>query len=668
MKIHQIVRGLVPLFFVVLANAAWATDSLPPVDSFFQNPDKTLAVLSPKGNYVAYVTTTKDGAQSIEFRETANLNKGDAVINTSAGDRILALDWVNENRLVFEIERERAEFVAGTDVVAINRDGSNPIQLMTGNFRYVQEATGSAVKNKMLPWDYRFFGTTHDESDDILVTKLAHGSRLGEISGTRIYRLNTKTQKLNDMLEVTQPANVRDWVVDQNDFPRIAYSEKKEICTVSYLAPESETWSEISSGDCYKHDGIRPFYFESPTSLYVTKNYNGIKSLYRYDLAKKQLASAPFITLQGFDFNGALVMDYPGKKILGIKYDGDAWGTMWLDPKFKEIQHKIDLVLNTTNNFLSCGSDCLNSPAILVKSTSDRQPTKYFIYNVAQNHLVGFAAAFPKIEPKQMGTRDFAYFTARDGMKIPVYYTLPPGKVTGPMPTIVLVHGGPWVRGSSWEWEAEAQFLATRGYVVIQPEFRGSLGFGSAFFKAGWKQWGLTMQDDLADAALWAVKKGWADPKRVGIMGASYGGYATLMGLIKNPEIFRCGVEWAGLTDLTLRYNTPQSDASSETLDYDLKTLVGDPVADAAMFQQNSPLQNTDKLTQPLLIAHGQMDRRVPIVHATELYSAVKEHNKNVEWIVYSDEPHGWYHQNNRIDFWNHVEAFLDKNLKTVSD
>ncbi|HEV7815184.1 MAG TPA: prolyl oligopeptidase family serine peptidase, partial [Janthinobacterium sp.] len=143
-------------------------------------------------------------------------------------------------------------------------------------------------------------------------------------------------------------------------------------------------------------------------------------------------------------------------------------------------------------------------------------------------------------------------------------------------------------------------------------------------------------------------------------------GYATLMGLIKNPEIFRCGVDWAGVTDLHLMFSAVESDASQNQLNYGMKTLIGDPDADAAMFQANSPLANAAKLKQPLLLAHGAEDLRVPIVHASKFRDAVGKTNAQVEWIVYTDEGHGWRHEDDNIDFWRHVEVFLDKNLKQV--
>ena len=198
--------------------------------------------------------------------------------------------------------------------------------------------------------------------------------------------------------------------------------------------------------------------------------------------------------------------------------------------------------------------------------------------------------------------------------------------------------------------------------MLLQPEFRGSAGYGIEHMQAGFKQWGQTMQDDLADAALWSVSKGWSDRKHIAIMGASYGGYATLMGLIKNPDIFRCGVEWAGVTDLALMF-TANSDASQDSLKYDMRTLIGDPEKDAAMFRDYSPLAQAARLKQPLLMAQGLEDIRVPMVHATKFRDAVKQNNAQVEWVSYTDEGHGWRDQESNLDFWKRVEAFLARNL-----
>jgi len=265
-----------------------------------------------------------------------------------------------------------------------------------------------------------------------------------------------------------------------------------------------------------------------------------------------------------------------------------------------------------------------------------------------------------------MGRRDFDRYKARDGMEIPAYVTQPPGPHQDHLPAVVLVHSEPWSRGGFWEWDSAAQFLASRGYLVIQPEFRGSTGFGYAHYHAGFRQWGLAMQDDLADAADWAIKKGWADPKRIAIVGGSYGGYAALMGLIKNPEVFRCGVAFSAPTDLIELLDSPINDISAEAKEVDMKVLIGDPDTDKAMLKANSPINHPEAIRNPLLMMHGAEDRRTSIGNASSLVSKIKESNKNVEWIVYADEGHGISHENNRIDFWTHVETFLDKYLKPV--
>jgi dipeptidyl aminopeptidase/acylaminoacyl peptidase len=175
------------------------------------------------------------------------------------------------------------------------------------------------------------------------------------------------------------------------------------------------------------------------------------------------------------------------------------------------------------------------------------------------------------------------------------------------------------------------------------------------------------MQDDLADAAKWAIEKGMADPKRIAIAGGSYGGYATLVGLAKNPELFRTGYEFAGVTDISLMFTSSQGDATRDLLHYSMRTLIGDPDKDAEMFKANSPTTLAALITQPVLLGHGDQDHRVPIQHGVDFRDAVQKNNKNVEWLEYADEGHGFTYEKDRIDFYKHVEAFLEKNLAPVN-
>jgi dipeptidyl aminopeptidase/acylaminoacyl peptidase len=305
------------------------------------------------------------------------------------------------------------------------------------------------------------------------------------------------------------------------------------------------------------------------------------------------------------------------------------------------------------------------SPWLVVWAFSDCRPGEAYAYNRETDRLVLLGRALAHIDPARMSAMDFVTYKARDGLDIPAFVTLPrSSKTRKNLPLVVYVHGGPWVRGSHWGWNPEVQFLASRGYAVIQPEFRGSTGYGEKLFKAGWRQWGQAMQDDLADAARWAIAQGIADPKRIAIVGASYGGYAAMMGLVRHPDVFACAVNWVGVTDMELFFTKNWGDdipAIAKT--HGMTQLIGDPKTDAEMLRANSPVLQAAKITQPVLMAYGKLDRRVPIAHGERMREALKAHNPNVEWVVYDKEGHGWYRVETNVDFWGRVERFLGKHL-----
>ncbi len=297
-------------------------------------------------------------------------------------------------------------------------------------------------------------------------------------------------------------------------------------------------------------------------------------------------------------------------------------------------------------------------------SYSDTDPGTYYLYDRDQRRLEFVAASRKAIDPARMPAREPVRYAARDGLEIPAYVTLPMGAATGKLPLVVLVHGGPNVRGGHWRWNAEAAYLASLGYAVLEPEFRGSLGWGRKHFEAGWKQWGLAMQDDLDDGVDWLAKQGTIDPKRVCIMGGSYGGYAVMLGLARNPERWRCGINFIGVTDINLLFEVGWSDfADSNYLRYAAKDLIGDPVKDAAQFKATSPLAQAARIKAPVLMAYGTDDRRVPLIHGEEMRDALRKQGTPVEWVAYRGEGHGFLLEANRIDFYTRVAKFLEAHL-----
>jgi dipeptidyl aminopeptidase/acylaminoacyl peptidase len=269
------------------------------------------------------------------------------------------------------------------------------------------------------------------------------------------------------------------------------------------------------------------------------------------------------------------------------------------------------------------------------------------------------------VKPEDMAVVELQRIRARDGLELPVWVTRP-AQAAGPLPAVVLVHGGPWARGNTWGWDADAQFLASRGYVVIEPEFRGSTGYGDAHFRAGFKQWGQAMQDDVADALKWAQAQGLASDKAC-IAGASYGGYSTLMGLVKDPTLYRCGVAWLAVTDLDL-YATGswwvQDDISRTGRRYTIPEAVGDAVKDAAMLAANSPVKQAARIKAPVLLAFADDDRRVPLAHGERMRKAMRDAGNEPVWVTYAGEGHGFGNVKNRVDFAQRMEAFLARHLK----
>lgn len=629
----------------------------PTVEDFFGSALVRDVKLSPNGDFLAMTALAPNGRVRLLVADLTKPIELHPLASFSGAD-VRRFFWVNNRRLAYDGQDLRSGEETGYGgLFAVDRDGSDAVQLIAATFDFHQEITGSQIRSRILPTTHVFASTVPGETDDVIVAELVSKPSDRSLDHLRLIRLNTRSREQHSLLD-RQPPWVQHWLLDADGDPRIAVSWHEGIQRVHHRGKGSPDWKLLDEKNEFDPQAMDPRFIDMDDGLYVARG----DALYRVDLKQPTQAEKPFLTLNGFDFNGSWEVDQKERKLLGVHFLTDAHGTRWIDPRMGETQKTIDAAMPATINTVTCTS-CLSSRFLLVHAESDRQPARFFLFDPAAHKFIGGVGdARPRIDAKQMGQRDFFRYRARDGLEIPVYVTLPPGrKKDERVPLVVLVHGGPWVRGGSWEWDAEAQFLATRGYAVIQPEFRGSIGFGYDHFHAGWHQWGLAMQDDLTDAARWAVAQGYADPVRIAIGGASYGGYATLMGLIKDPEVFRCGFELAGVTDIGLMYSIVWSDASDEALKYGMPTLIADPEKDAAQIAETSPLKSAQRLTQPLLMAYGANDVRVPITHGTKFRDAVAHTNRNVEWHVYNGEGHGLRQDEHRIDYWRHVEAFLDR-------
>lgn len=659
--------GLFSLLALIVLGSAGAERAAPagppPVQAFFANPLLDDALLSPSGRYLAALSGAP-GRRDMLVVIDLQAHKATIVAGYQDID-VLQFQWVNDERLLFNLTDKHigpgGRFVA-TGLFAVNRDGSNLRMLAHRRTSFVVEGA-THLERRILPWHtFMLEQRGAQDSDAVYVQSYDYGPD-GFLRNVSLLRLDTVTGQAQP---VPRPGPVDEWLLDARGEPRLAIASKEGKTRIHYREPASGNWRTLAEFATYDDQpgAFTPVGFGPDGTLYAEAHAGrDTSSLHTVNLATGKLDPQALVSTAGYDFSGELVTGRG--KLLGVTVETDARATVWFDKDMQAIQQQVDKLLPGTVNLVTPAARA-GAPWVLVRSYSDVQPMAYTLYDLKSGALSPVGKRYEGMEPARMGRQDPVRYKARDGREIPALLTLPAGGARKNLPLVLLVHGGPYVRGNHWGWEPETQFLASRGYAVLEPDYRGSTGYGLDHYQAGWKQWGLAMQDDLADGTRWAIAQGIADPKRICIAGASYGGYAALMGLVRDPDLYKCAVNWVGVTDIDLLYNGHWSFASDMTEDWKkhgMPLLVGDQARDAAQFKATSPIAQAARITQPLLLAYGADDVRVPLYHGNKFRDAVARHNKQVEWVVYADEGHGWSRPETRFDFWTRVEKFLGKHI-----
>ena len=641
-----------------------AADASPPVADFFKRPVMSHPVMSPNGRYLAATRSgSASGRQQLVLLDLADLSKSRVLVGSPDLD-IDSVQWVNDDRLVFSVTDSQQPYGSqlGNGLFAVNREGTPVVRLLIKRrWNVVTQATN--IVDHSLSVFHHLRSVLRDGSNDVLVEAVIRDSR-NQLAAVSLLRLDTETGRTR-ALAAGVPEGARYWAVDDKGVPHAVVCVSGATSRLYWRKGEDGPWQMLREAPTYDVGVPHPLFIARDGSLFLIGRTRGADtaSLLRADMGQDKFEPAPVVSLGGYDFSGSLVVRRADGSVLGVRYLTDARDTLWIDPALKKIQEQVDRLLPGTTNQIQCGG-CDQPAFVLVSSSSDRQPAVYRLFDTKEGSLQMLAESRPWINPQAMAVRELQRFAARDGLSIPAYVTRPVGQ-KGAAPALVLVHGGPWLRGAEWAWSAQAQFLASRGYVVIEPEMRGSEGYGDAHFRAGFKQFGQAMQDDVADALRWAQGTQLAN-KQACIAGASYGGYSTLMGLINDPALYRCGVAWVALADLELFVGGSwwvRDDISDTGRRYTLPEMVGDATKDAAMIAAHSPVKQAARIKAPLLLAFGEEDQRVPLAHGERLRKAMKAAGNDPVWITYPGEAHGFAAIKNRVDFAQRVEAFLAKHL-----
>lgn len=661
-------RLAVVLFFAPASVLAQAPTSAGTAEEFFRQPVLRQPRLSPSGDRVAMLMPGPDGRMVLAVADVATPQRRVGIARFDGAD-VGSFAWVNDKRLVFTAVDLQAPLGRQHDagLYAVDVDGGNFVHLIARAY-FLDEGVGAGIASRPLRNDHRFRAVLPGVGDDVLIERWSR-TRDDDMRVTPML-LNTRTRATRSMLPDV-PDNAINWVYDRDGKPVAVATLALDGTRRIVWHEGGGRWTELARSNAYAPTAgdFTPLAVDKDRRLLVEAgqaNAAATSALFIYDTGVRKLAEKPLLAVEGFDVAGGLVFDVDTKELIGVRFEADARDTAWFDVTMRQLQQRIDALLPGTVNRIEC-QRCVKAARLVVTASSDRQSPLHFLFDTARSGreaLTLLGAERPWLDPARLGTTEFYRFDARDGHSIPVYVTKPrTGKA--PWPAVVLVHGGPWVRGASWEFEAERQFLASRGYLVVEPEFRGSLGYGFRHFRAGWKQWGLAMQDDLTDAARWAVSKGWADETRMAIAGASYGGYAVMMGLVKEPDLFRAGINWVGVTDIDLMYSIDWSDMTSEFARFGMPRLIGDREKDRAQLDRTSPLSRASEIKRPVLMAYGSDDRRVPLPHGEKMRDALRKAGRaEVEWVVYENEGHGFLLTKNTVDFWTRVERFLARHLQ----
>jgi len=620
---------LAGFIFVFLAVSCAPKEKMPriiPMEDFFKNPEKAGFALSPSGEHFAFLQPWKS-------RLNVHVQKAGeetAVRITDATERdITGYFWASNTRIAYVQDKGGDE---NFRLYAVNIDNSGWKDLTP--FEKVQVGLIDDLK---------------DDDDHVLIQINKRDARFMDA-----YRINVVTGEMEMIAE--NPGNIVGWQTDHAGKLRVATTSDGVNTSLLYRDDEKGPFETLATMS-FK-DTLAPLFFTFDNkNLYVSSNLGRDKqAIYEYDVKTKALTT---LIYEHPDVDVDTLLRSDKRKIItGVAYFIDKRGYHFLDETRKKIQE--DLEARLPGNEVALAGMNREETKTLVRTYSDRSLGSYYVYDLETLDLRKIADVSPWINEAELAAMKPISFTSRDGLTIHGYLTLPPGKKAENLPAVVNPHGGPWAR-DYWTYNPEVQFLANRGYAVLQVNFRTSTGYGKKFWQAGFKEWGLKIQDDISDGVKWLIEEGIADPKRVGIYGGSFGGYATLAGLAFTPELYACGVDYVGVANLfTFIKTIPPYWEPLRQMFYE---MLGDPEKDKELYEKVSPLFHAGNIKVPVLVAQGANDPRVNKNESDQIVEALKAKGIEVEYMVKDNEGHGFQNEENRFDFYRAMERFLGKHL-----
>jgi len=614
------------LFFIGCNNQMNKKSPLIPMEDFFRNPEKSSFKISPNGNHIAYMKPweTRMNVYVLDIK-----TNNETRLTSSEERGIYGFAWLTDKRIGYIKDDGGDE---NMHFYAVNIDGSNERDLTP--FENVQA---------------RIIDDLEDDPNYIIIGLNKRNPQIHDP-----YRVNVNDGKMEMIAE--NPGNISGWMTDHNGKLRVAVTSDGVNTSLLYRDSESDNFEPILTTD-FKVSVSPLFFTFDNKNMYVASNRGRDKTaIFEFNIDKAKEGKSIFEHDQ-VDVSG-LMYSKKRKVLTGVSYTVKKSNMVFFDDWREDIQQKLESQLPGYEVGITSFSK--DETKAIVVTYSDRSRGTYYYYDVEKNKLAELGKVSPWLNEDHMAEMKPIEYKSRDGLIIHGYLTFPKGSDGKNLPVVVNPHGGPWAR-DSWGYRSEIQFLANRGFAVFQMNFRGSTGYGREFWEISFKEWGKSMQDDITDGVNWLIDEGIADPDRIAIYGASYGGYATLAGLTFTPDLYACGVDYVGVSSLfTFMESIPPYWEIYRSMIYE---MVGHPEKDKELLASSSPLLHIDKIKAPLFIAQGANDPRVKKSESDQIVEALKQAGIEVQYMVKNDEGHGFYNQENAFDFYREMEKFLQKHI-----
>ncbi|HET6914368.1 MAG TPA: S9 family peptidase [Rhodanobacteraceae bacterium] len=611
--------------------------------------------ISPDGTHFAATTVLKDGQTVLSLFDLVT-NKG-VNVSPRQGDDVMDFWWVSPTRVLYT----EAEHDGGWDIplatgelYAVNANGGDP-EILYG-YRKTGMQTGTHIQQATAEYgSASFLSRIEGDPDHVLVeiTDWEASGSAGDFSA--VWKMDVRDGR---KVRITiAPMREADYLADHKGNVWFASSDDLNGDRKIYMRPGGTGDWELLPQASSDRDWPMAFSADDKTVWFSCPGAEGGFGICRFDPATRKMSNAwsnPDVEDDG------LAQGLARDSVMGVRFVDGRPALSVFDAKSPDAQALIALMQQYPGEDVQFVSGTNDGSKAIALVQADADPGTFFLYDRASNKFAPLLQRAAWIDPTRMARKQPIALTARDGLKLQGYISYPPGQENAKhLPMVVFVHGGPYGIRDDWEYDSYVQAMATRGYAVLQVNYRGSGGYGYDFIRAGYRVWGGKMQDDVTDATRWAIAQGIADPNRICIFGGSYGGYAALEGAVKEPDLYKCAIGYVGVYDLRLMYTRGDIPQNIYGKDY-LKRVLG---TDETVLAQRSPIYQLNSLKAKVMLVVGGRDTRVPEVQGKNLHMALLERKVPHEWLYFPDEWHGFYKEDHIAELFTKVDAFLDANI-----